>query len=178
MGVFAMKQSMNGIVCGSPKCLLLGNGINLLFKDPSWESLIKDQLIDCHSPLSYDEIKGMPATMQIVAATNDTVNTQMKALSDRLLNLKMTPERIAFLQRILSLPVDDVLTVNYSFELEVADGMELSKRRYSANLHNTFDLQTKHKKFRLYQYYETSQGKRIWHAHGDIAKPDTMLMGP
>ncbi len=172
-----MKKNNNGFISNSPKCLLLGNGINLLFKDPSWESLIKDQLRENGSPFSYDEISKMPATMQIVAATNDTVGERMKDLSDRLLNLHMTEKRVAFLRRVLSLPVDDLLTANYSFELEAADGMELNKRKYSSSLHNTFELHNRHRKFRLFQYYETSNEKRIWHIHGDIAKPDTMLMG-
>ena len=140
-------------------------------------SKIKDELQECHSSLSYEEIKGMPATMQIVAATDDQVSERMKDLSNRLLNPDMAPERKVFLQRLLALPVDDVMTANYGFELEIADGMKPDKRQYSARLHNTFDLQARHKAFRLYQCYETSKGKRIWHVHGDIAKPDTMLMG-
>jgi len=170
-------KTEEGFPSNNPQCLLLGNGINLLFNDPSWESLITDELYHSHSPLSYEEIKGMPATMQVVVATNDCVGSRMKDLSKKLLEQKMTPERITFLQRLMSLPVDDILTANYSFELEAAGGMKQSKKLYSSHLRSTFDLQARHKTFRLYQYYEANDGKRIWHVHGDIAKPDTMLMG-
>ena len=167
----------NGFPSGKSQCLLVCNGINLLFRDSSWENLIADELAQSHSSLSYEEIKGMPATMQIVAATDDDVSNRMKVLSEKLLNLNMTPERTTFLQKLMSLPVDDVMTANYSFELETADGMTPTKKRYSSHLRSTFELQARHKAFRLYQFYETRTGKRIWHVHGDLAKPDTMLMG-
>lgn len=172
-----VKKERIDISSKNPKCLLLGNGINLLFNDPSWKLLITDELKQSHSSLSYEDIKSMPATMQIVVATGDAVNERMKFLSARLLESTMSRERITFLQRILSLPVDDIMTANYSFELEAADGMELSKKKYSSLLQSTFELKAKHRSFRLYQYYLTDQGKRIWHVHGDLAKPDTMLMG-
>ncbi len=172
-----MKQSEFGFLSDNSQCILLGNGINLLFQDPSWEMLIRNELLYSHNTLTYDEIKSMPATMQIVAATKDSVSERMKALSDKLAVQNMEQDRIAFLRNILALPVDDIMTANYSFELEVADGMQQSKKQYSSHLRSSFDLQSKHKAFRLYQYYESSYGKRVWHVHGDIAKPDTMLMG-
>ncbi len=172
-----MKKTEPGILSNRPQCLLLGNGINLLFKDPSWEMLIRDELNKSGCPLPYEEIKSMPATMQIVAATGDTVDNQMKALAGKLAVQDLTQERIAFLRKVLELPVDDIMTANYSFELETADGMKQGRKQYSSRLQGTFDLQAKHKAFRLYQFYETGMGKRIWHIHGDIAKPDTMLMG-
>ena len=158
-------------------CLLLGNGINLLFGDSSWETIIKEVLAKAKSPLDYSEIKGMPATMQIVAATNDHVDQQMKALSEKLMEASLSEERKEFLQDILSMPVEDILTANYSFELEVADGMELTQRHFSSKLRSTFELKSRHKRFRLFQYYETKTGKRLWHIHGDAAKPETMIMG-
>lgn len=172
-----MKLIESGIPSNHPQCLLLGNGINRLFNDPSWEMLIKDELDYSQSAVTYEEIRSMPSTMQIVVATNDSVNDRMRVLSEKLAALNMQKERESFLQKMLDIPVDDILTTNYSFELEIADRKKLSKRQYSSHLQDTFDLEAKHKAFRLYQFYETSKGKRIWHVHGDIAKPDTMLMG-
>ena len=172
-----MKRTELGIPSNHPQCLLLGNGINLLFNDPSWEALINDELNHFKCDLTYKEIESMPATMQIVVATNDNVDKRMKILSDKLNEQNMTEDRVSFLQQILALPVYDIMTANYSFELEVADGMAQNKKQYSSHIQNTFDLQAKHTKFRLFQFYETSKRKRIWHVHGDIAKPDTMLMG-
>ena len=160
-----------------PQCLLVGNGINRLFGDDSWEAIIKNELKVSGSNLSYSDICDMPATMQIVVATGDKVDNRMKCLSDAMLNINISDERASFLKRILCLPVDDILTANYSFELEAADGMFMSKSSYSHRLKNTFDLQERHRQFRLFSYYETQTGNRIRHIHGDLAKPDTMLMG-
>ena len=168
---------MEGIIHqGRTQCLLVGNGINLLFKDPSWEDMIKQELSESKSILNYEEIKEMPATMQIVAATNDQVDRRMKDISRELLKTTMTEKRTAFLQSLLDLPVDDILTTNYAYELEMAGGMKPDKKYYSAKLQSTFLLQEKHRHFRLFQYYAL-KNKRIWHVHGDIAKPETMLMG-
>lgn len=161
-----------------PKCLLLGNGINRRFADPSWESIIKDELQVSGQTCTYEEIRNMPATMQIVVATADNVSSQMKSLSDRLIDIHMTKERDRFLNELMELPVDDILTANYSFELEMADGMPQRKSAYSSRLKSSFHLTTdKERSLRLFQYYETKNRKRIWHIHGDVAKPDTMLMG-
>lgn len=173
-----MIKEINPIATGTKTtCLLVGNGINRLFEGASWENLITNEIKESERPFTYEEIKNMPATMQIVAATNDSVNSRMKDLSDTLMQINMTDDRASFLQSLLHVPTDDILTANYSFELEAASGMNLNKKQYSARLRSTFDLQSKHKHFRVFQYYETESGKRIWHIHGDAAKPETMMMG-
>lgn len=160
-----------------PSCLLVGNGINKQFNDKSWAELIEQALKTSNQHFPYSELEQMPATMQIVAATKDHVHEYMNKLSTNLMNINMTNERASFLQSLLMLPVNDILTTNYTFELEIASGMEQRKTAYSSGLNSTFVLREKDKKFRLFQYYETKKSKRIWHIHGDISKPETMLMG-
>lgn len=171
------KQIEPYMLNNRPKCLLIGNGINRYFKEQSWEEMIKEELSVSEQDCSFEDIKNMPSTMQIVVATRDQVDVRMKYLSDHLMNLNMTAEKIAFLQGLENLPVDDILTTNYSFELEATCGMQLRKTTYSASLKSSFELENKDKRLRLFQYYETPNQKRIWHIHGDVAKPDTMLMG-
>ena len=172
-----IKEISPHMISDRPSCLLIGNGINRRFYDESWEQIIKKELINSKQNCTYEEIRDMPATMQIVVATRDNVANRMKDLSERLMDLNMSEERVQFLQELLGLPVDDILTANYSFEMEAASGMPLSKKIYSRALKSSFDLENKHKQFRLFQYYESEKQKRIWHIHGDAAKPDTMLMG-
>ena len=173
-----MIKEIGSHICEKrPKCLLVGNGINKRFDDKSWEELIEEALKASNQKFPFADLKNMPATMQIVAATGDHVHQHMKDLSDCLMRIEMTDERLQFLQSILNLPVDDILTTNYSFELEMASGMPQRKTSYSSGLASTFELTDKERKLRLFQYYETPNGKRIWHIHGDAAKPDTMLMG-
>jgi len=161
----------------TPQCLLLGNGINLLFNKSSWEDLIKAELEASKSIYGYSNIKNMPATMQIVVATNDHVDERLKALASELLKAKNNEEKNAFLRKFFDLPMDDILTANYSFELEIADGMKQSKGAYSHSLKKTKELGSSEEKLRTYQYHQLKNGKRIWHIHGDAAKPSTMIMG-
>lgn len=160
-----------------PKCLLLGNGINNLFDVASWKKIIENELKHSKSEYSFSDIKAMPATMQIIVATNDDVSNRMHALAEEMLKTNMTEDRVQFLNKLLNLPMDDIFTTNYSFELEAADGMPMSKNAYSHELKKTKKISNPKSAFRIYQYYQTRNGKRIWHIHGDIAKPDTMLMG-
>lgn len=81
------------------------------------------------------------------------------------------------MRKFFDLPMDDILTANYSFELEIADGMKQSKGAYSHSLKKTKELGSSEEKFRTYQYHQLKNGKRIWHIHGDAAKPSTMMMG-
>ena len=164
-------------IADRPKCLLVGNGINRRFSDPSWEAMIKEEIRVNKQDYSYEEITNMPATMQIVVATADKVSSRMKTLSEQLMNLPMTEDRKQFNQELMKLPVDDILTANYSFELEMSDGMAQKKSAYSSHLRCSFDITDKERRLRLFQYYETRSRKRIWHIHGDAAKPETMLMG-
>jgi len=161
----------------TPQCLLLGNGINRLFEEKSWKELINDELETSKSTYKYSDIENMPATMQIVVATNDHVDERMEELASKLLKESNDEEKNVFLRKFFDLPMDDILTANYSFELEIADGMKQSKGAYSHSLKKTKELGSSEEKFRTYQYHQLKNGKRIWHIHGDAAKPSTMMMG-
>ena len=160
-----------------PQCLLLGNGINRSFDDPSWRKIVEDELKASGSQWTWNDISDMPATMQIVVATGDHVDERMEKLANDMIAIHMTQERKGFLQRFFDLPVSDIMTANYSFELEMADGMPESKSTYSHRLRTTREQTSREKAFRVGNYYQTSTRHRIWHIHGDIAKPSTMLMG-
>ena len=172
-----MKTVQDGILnAGTPQVLLVGNGINLLFNDPSWKKLIENELERTGSSMRYKDIENMPATMQIVVASDNQVDQRMKEMAKTLIQPSLAKEREVFLRSLLDMPVDDILTANYAYELEMAAGMKPDRRQYSAKMQSTFPLKGTHRRFRLFQYYEAN-GKRIWHVHGDIAKPETMLMG-
>lgn len=70
----------------TPQCLLLGNGINRLFEENSWKEIIEKELEKSESIYKYSDIENMPATMQIVVATNDHVDKRMEGLASELLN--------------------------------------------------------------------------------------------
>lgn len=159
-----------------PQVLLVGNGINLAFKDPSWEKMIQDQLQISGINLQYEDIKRIPPTMQIVIATQDQVNLRLKGIARALESRSLSKERAAFLNQILSTSADAILTTNYSFELERAAGFNGSVNSYRSKLIRTHTVPESQDGFRLYQYYPIA-GSSIWHIHGDIAKPKSMVMG-
>lgn len=161
----------------TPQCLLLGNGINRLFEENSWKEIIEKELEKSESIYKYSDIENMPATMQIVVATNDHVDKRMEGLASELLKKNNNEEKNVFLRKFFDLPMDDIFTANYSFELEIAGGMKQSKGTYSHSLKKTKELDSREEKFRTYQYRQLKNGKRIWHVHGDAAKPSTMMMG-
>lgn len=85
----------------TPQCLLLGNGINRLFEEKSWKELINDELETSKSTYKYSDIEKMPATMQIVVATNDHVDERMEELASKLLKENNDEEKNVFFEKIL-----------------------------------------------------------------------------
>ena len=74
-----MVQNLQGYeLDNTPKVLLLGNGINLLDGEDSWEAVIRDELENSGSDYVYADIRDLPATMQIVIATKDNVEDRLK----------------------------------------------------------------------------------------------------
>ncbi len=159
-----------------PQVLLVGNGINLLFGDRSWKKMIQDEMVISQAPIVYQDIKPMPATMQIVLATRDRVDERLREIGDGLAYMDMTGERTAFLREVLAMPVESILTVNYSLELEYAAGLPQRVAAYRSELKRTRDLYESKEPFRVYQYFDCG-GKQIWHVHGDVAKLSSMVMG-
>ncbi len=97
--------------------LLVGNGVNQAFSSASWEALVK-KVRDKYKPdISWADLKYLPFTMQIVAASKNKVDKAMQDLS-RDMNTKISLEQKDFLDRVLSLSIDNVVTTNYTFELE------------------------------------------------------------
>lgn len=157
--------------------LFLGNGINQAFGGDSWEALVKKFMDDFDCKLSYNEIKCLPFPMQIVAVSGDNVDAAMKALSYDM-NFIITDEQKDFLKTILALPLDNIITTNYTFELEQASGTKPSNYGYRKLREYTKPCKGKESKFSLFKYYSADDSKKkIWHIHGDITVPSTVIMG-
>lgn len=161
--------------------LLVGNGINRLFGNESWESLIKQGDAMKRGTVTWDQISNMPANMQIVVSTGDNVKDFVKRMAKEMDGKTTTEEQITFLRSLIDLPVDCIITTNYTLEIEQADGFEGSRTAYARKLVRSTNLEEYQEKFRLYKYYplQGSGGKNrpLWHIHGDIAKSDSMVIG-
>lgn len=175
--------------------LLVGNGINRAFekskenfiptkvnwdlKGLSWKNIIEQMLFNYNSDLKYEDISKYPMPMQIIMASQDSVNEAMKRLSENLVEEIISDEKSKLCKKLLGLPVDDILTTNYTYELEQAAGILPEKSSYyRARKHTKENATETEKKSRLYTYSDlTSISKKVWHIHGDVTSPETVVMG-
>ena len=174
--------------------LLVGNGINQAFENSnddfipkkdnwdfkglSWKGIVKQIILNCNPDLKYDDISELPMTLQIVTASKDDVKTVMKSLSESMLADKITEDKVLFLRKVLELPIRNILTTNYSYELEQAARIPANKYHYYRCRKDTDTVKKSIKNLRLYTYSDLSQvDRKIWHIHGDAATPDSVIMG-
>lgn len=167
-----------------PAVILLGNGINRAFNKHSWRELIEAALSRNHSPYTYSEISDLPATMQIVAACGNggvkhDVQDMASGFVKRLKDSQDTREH-DMLNVLLSVPFDALLTTNYTLELEkAAEGIE-NLYQFRSRQRLTRTVSPAEKDSRLFQFTKLSMPegtRRIWHIHGDISTPNSIVIG-
>lgn len=158
------------------KLLLIGNGVNRCFEKDSWGKAIENVRKRYGVSLTYDKIKELPYNMQIVAASGDNVDDAMAGYCADLCRDVISDENREFLLSITD-GFDDILTTNYSFELEQALGVKPSAASYRRASEQARDGLTKRQKQMNIHKYHNAGGKRIWHIHGDAAAPSSVVMG-
>lgn len=168
-----------------PQILLLGNGINRAFNSDSWDDLLNS--IDRRRD-RYD-IGGLhcPETLKAILITEDNVDKALKNKKDALASLgtEKPEQQMRLLRRLLALPFDEILTTNYSYELETAAlGAHSMNERTLRNIQgHTDEVSRCESRFLLHTYNrveldELENGeRRIWHIHGEARKPDSMILG-
>lgn len=157
--------------------LFVGNGINRAFDQSSWKQLINSVHKKYGTENLYQEKSSLPMPMQIIVATGDRVNEAMQEIAGDM-NFQISEEQKAFLDEILKLPVSNIITTNYTFELEQAAGIKSSVYSYRKARAFTKECTEKDKQFNLFKYYNLENSdKKIWHIHGDISTPSSIIMG-
>ena len=156
--------------------LLLGNGLNRCYEKASWETLIREVQSQFDCPYTYEQLEGLPFSMQIVAASGDKVDQAMKYLSGKMIDDSLCNEQRALLERLLALPFDTLLTANYTFELEQALGCPAGQGMYKKAVRYTKACTPREKQFGLYKRFEVN-GRAVWHIHGDLLAPRSVIMG-
>ncbi len=160
-----------------PNILLLGNGINRCFDNDSWQKVIENIIKESKTNINFNDICGIPATMQIVLASNDHVDKYMKEFASKLLNNRLEDKQKEILCDLLDMNFDSILTTNYSYELELASNIKQSLNSfYSCRNWTKKDLTKKEKKMHLYEYNNVKNNK-IWHIHGDICTSSSIVIG-
>ena len=159
----------------SPKVLFLGNGINRAFGFLSW-----DGLINTKTENKSLELDGIPYPMQAVILTNDCVDRYMNDISDELCHIKSCDEEEELLRGVSQLPIDTILTTNYTYEFEKAifENFKVVPQKASKYRKYAVDKSSEFAKRQLHAYFSLPNiDIPIWHIHGESARPDTMILG-
>lgn len=165
-----------------PRILLLGNGINRAFDSSSWDDLLNS--IDRRRE-RYD-IAGfhVPETLKAILLTEDNVDKALKSKKHELANLgtEKHEQQTRLLRRLLALPFDEILTTNYSYELETAalGSHAVTENALRRMQSHSDEVSRAESRFLLHTFnkIETAHGeRRIWHIHGEARKHGSMILG-
>lgn len=167
---------------GKPKVLLLGNGINRAFNSDSWDDLLNsvDKRADRYDIGGYR----CPETLKAILITGDNVDKALQDQKERLGNLgtEKPEKQMQLLRRLLNAGFDEILTTNYSYELETAAlGQDRVNERSLRRMQgHTDEVKRCETNLMLHTYNSVpygDRGQRIWHVHGEARKPDSMILG-
>ena len=160
-----------------PQVLLLGNGLNLSYTSYSisWENLIRDGG-DSLVPFNLR----IPFSLEVVLRTSGHVREKMENQKEMLFGRVDTEILADTITKMFNIGFDEVLTTNYSYELEsaVLKTQQVTEKQLNDIRNSTTG--TADKKFLLHTYNEVSSDlvpySRIWHIHGEAANPDSMVI--
>ena len=167
---------------GIPQVLLLGNGINRAFNSDSWDDLLNsiDRRSDRYDIGDYR----CPETLKAILVTEDNVDKALQSRKERLGNLgtEKPEKQMRLLRRLLNAGFDEILTTNYSYELETAAlGQDKVNERALRRMQgHTDEVSRCETSLMLHTYNAVDIGdseRRIWHVHGEARKPDSMILG-
>ena len=178
--VAVVKESKLQIAYGQvPKVLLLGNGINRAYGFASWDDLIKSISTKNLNAQEMDIIKTIPYPLQPVILTEDHLGTQMKNISKSLSELQTSPEEAEILRKFASLPIDGILTTNYTYELEKAlnENFKCLPAKKCKERTTSYTESGKYNTEQLHTYFSVDSNPPIWHIHGEAARHGTMVLG-
>lgn len=161
-----------------PQVLMLGNGLNLAYGGVSWGTLLKEISVREDIP----ERLNCPMPMQAILHTNNDIKTAMEKKKSSLYGNVGNAEQRLILQNVLRMGFDDILTTNYSYELEIAAlGLSSVKESQIKKMNrHTPRVGRVESKYLLHSYNELNVDdvqNRVWHIHGEARKPDSMILG-
>jgi hypothetical protein len=150
--------------------VLLGNGINDVTENYKWSDLVND-LINYVGikRIRLDEKKPFPLIYEEIYLTNP----KSQGLNEHKLK-SFIAEKLRIVgsndvhKRIISLGVSDILTTNYDYAIENANGDKAKLLRNDGVVQESL--------FSVFRHTQTSK-TNIWHIHGEINSPTTIMLG-
>lgn len=167
-----------------PQVVLLGNGINFAYGGTSWTELLKN--IATPNKKVYlegtDKKLTSPMPLQAILLTEDGVDKALKDYRGQAFGEIKNDDHARTLQKILTMGADEILTTNYSYELEFASqqNWKLSERKLERLNVHTDPTQKAEGKYLIHtrniiEYDEHTNN--VWHIHGEARKPSSMVLG-
>ncbi len=158
------------------KTLVLGNGINQSFERVSWQNLMAEISGDKH--FSSD----LPMPLQVVLATDNKVDDAMKRICNSMRGTVSNNEHRELLRELLCYGFNDIITTNYSYELEIASTDKTSISDYGLDkMRETTQtgkrVETKYLIHTFNRVAINNTESRIWHIHGEARNPSGMVIG-
>ena len=151
------------------KVLLLGNGVNRLSKDYSWENLLEDLIKKVGKEDVIKFTKEKPFTLlyeEIALRTMRFQNRKEIDLKRIISKLVKEIKHNEFHKKYLNIGVNHILTTNYDYNFE--------KTYKNTNCEKKNILpETKYNMFRR----RRCGNKDIWHIHGEAEVPNSLTLG-
>ncbi len=163
-----------------PQVLLLGNGVNQAYGGINWKTLL-DKIAIRHD-FDIEKMKS-PYPLQAILLTNDKIKEAIDNQSDIFYGSIKSVQHSEVIKTILKSGFDDILTTNYSYELEaVALGVSEIDQRRTRKIARMQKFTGDHpeKQYLLHTYNEVkyeNSSNRVWHIHGESRKKDSMILG-
>jgi hypothetical protein len=150
--------------------LLLGNGINNVDEQCSWDDLIRDLVRFARLTRLASKDKPFPLFYEEIYLSNLKANRVPEGKLKKFISewVEGNINRSVLHERIMSTGFTDIITTNYDYTLENPSGPK--------------DLKLKNKgiiKENLYSLFRHTEvnSTRIWHIHGEVNSPQTILLG-
>ena len=168
-----------------PKVLLLGNGLNRMFKGGSWDDLLNALRDEKKYPLAQEKYiipNGFKAPMLANGDLKTKISEYIKddKNQDKIYSCNSN-ELLEVVRAFALLPFDFILTTNYSYELELAlSNVQVSdEKKIKKLLANIGDSKAESKyAMRTFNRVSNKDYERdIWHIHGEYRKPDSIILG-
>lgn len=150
--------------------LFLGNGINAFSTGYDWNQLITklstqlgvDSYLHIQNapfPLTYEEL-----FFKSIKKEHHNESKMKKIIADETLNFN--PNEVH--RKIMNSGINEIITSNYDYNLQKVITSELKTLTNKGIV--------KEKKYSLFRYQEFG-GKKIWHMHGEVNNPQSIILG-
>ena len=130
-----------------------------------------------------------PAPLLATLLTEDSLDVSLRKKANQYLagtedgtawSISITNSERNLLQALLELEIEDIFTTNYTYELEMADiyPVQFTRTMRKKMQEHTATVSRAENKY-LYHTYNCLKNakKRVWHIHGEMDKPDSMILG-